>query len=67
MANIEDFQRRLEKTNTSDCSEFKFEPSAKRADICTHKLPMVFWNAVIAGRIFYLKPYLSISTIWLSF
>lgn len=28
-------------------SEFKFEPSAKRTDIFRHKLPVVFWSAVI--------------------
>jgi len=26
--------------------EFKFEPSMKRVDICTHKLPVVFWDTV---------------------
>jgi hypothetical protein len=27
--------------------EFKYEPSKMRKDICTHKLPVVFWNKVI--------------------
>lgn len=28
-------------------AEFKFEPSKKRPDICTHKLPVVIWKEAI--------------------
>lgn len=27
--------------------EFKFEPSRMRKDICTHRLPVVFWSEVV--------------------
>jgi len=34
------------KSKAEFVAEFKFEPSELRPDICSHKLPVVFWNHV---------------------